>query len=113
MAGSAEAHREIVLPLFFETADYHLFNDLIMKTPILQPRRAAHGFTLTELLVVIAIIGILAGLLLPALGKAKNQARVTQAKVEIKNIEGAISKYEADYSRYPASQQLRSRIPDS
>jgi len=112
MAGPGEAHSGIVIPSFFETADYQLFNDLIMKTPIPQPRRAAHGFTLIELLVVIAIIGILAGLLLPALGKAKNQARVTQAKVEIKNIEGAISKYEADYSRYPASQQLRSRIPD-
>ena len=59
--------------------------------------------TLIELLVVISIIAVLAGLILPAVGNVKKKARDVQAKKDMADIKGAISVYQHDYSRLPAS----------
>jgi prepilin-type N-terminal cleavage/methylation domain-containing protein len=61
-------------------------------------------FTLVELLVVIAIIAVLAGLLLPALAGAQNQAKRTRAQTEMKGLQTAITMYESDYGVLPVSQ---------
>ena len=66
-------------------------------------RRCPRRFTLIELLVVIAIIAILAGMLLPAIGKAKEKAKVAKTKAEIKGLEIAIKQYESTYGYLPVA----------
>jgi prepilin-type N-terminal cleavage/methylation domain-containing protein len=60
------------------------------------------AFTIVELLVTIAIIGILVALLLPALGRSKDEARLTQCRGNLRQIGCGFEMYLYDHGdRFP------------
>jgi len=69
-------------------------------TPRRRPRR---GFTLIELLVVISIIGVLVGLLLPAINSAREAGRPTQCLNNMRQLALALNAFAARKNAFPAA----------
>src|SRR5208283_4254889 len=66
-----------------------------------RPIRSNAGFTLVELLVVISIIGVLVGLLLPAVNAAREAGRRSACSNNMRQIGQATTQYETTQRQYP------------
>ena len=60
-----------------------------------------NAFTLIELLMVIAIIGILAGILIPIVGKVKERGNIVASKAQLSGYVNAIGLFKGEYNYYP------------
>jgi len=76
-------------------------------------RSSSKRFTLIELLVVIAIIVILAGLVFPALGTVRNNAKKSKASSECQGLKAAIVLYESEFSCWPVNMTADGVVTDS
>ncbi len=63
------------------------------------------GFTFIEIMVVVAILAILAALVVPRIMGRTDDAKRTAAKVQIRNLEGALQLYKLDNGIYPTTEQ--------
>lgn len=67
--------------------------------------RDQRGFTLIEIMVVIVILALLAALVGPRLLGRTDDAKMTDAKVQIRNLETALKLYKLDNGIYPTTEQ--------
>jgi general secretion pathway protein G len=82
-------------------------NQLLRFVARLSRRTSANsaGFTFIEIMVVVAILAILAALVVPRIMGRTDEAKRTAAKVQIRNIEGALQLYKLDNGVYPTTEQ--------
>jgi prepilin-type N-terminal cleavage/methylation domain-containing protein len=64
--------------------------------------RSEEGFTLIELMIVIVILGVLAGIVIFAVGGITDKGNVAACKSDIKTVDVAVEAYLAKHGSYPA-----------
>ena len=80
----------------------------VPRTSLWSARNATQrGFTLVELLVVIAVIGVLLGLLLPAVQAARGAARRTQCSNQLRQLALGLQNYAGKQQTFPPSSRMR------
>ena len=80
---------------------------------LMSPRKIRRAFTLVELLVVIGIIAVLVGILLPVMGKAREQARRAQCLSNLRQIAMAVLTYANEKKSLPGPCNVGIADPDT
>jgi len=68
-------------------------------------RKTRAGFTLLEVLIVVAILGLLATIVAVNLAGRVEEARITQARLQINQFKKAIELFKLDTGRYPTTEE--------
>lgn len=75
------------------------------RPAFLRPIRGERGFTLIEIIVVVFILSLLAAIITPRIIGRTDDARIAEAKVQIKNFETALKLFKLDNGFYPSAEQ--------
>jgi general secretion pathway protein G len=70
-----------------------------------ETRISEKGFTLIELIVVLVILGLLAAVVVPNITKHLSKSKVEIARIQIHELEGALSMFAFDVGRYPTNSE--------
>jgi general secretion pathway protein G len=74
---------------------------VLQRIRTLRQRDSEGGFTLTELLIVIVVLGILAGIVVFALGRFSDDSKKAACLTDKKSVEGAVAAYQAKNNKFP------------
>ena len=75
------------------------------RTEMLHFASGRDGFTLLELVIVIAILSLLAAIIAPKMMGRADDAKIADAKVQIRNLETALKLFKLDNGSYPETDQ--------
>ena len=75
------------------------------RTEIRHFASGRNGFTLLELVIVIAILSLLAAIIAPKMMGRADDAKIADAKIQIRNLETALKLYKLDNGSYPDTEQ--------
>src|SRR5689334_24626412 len=84
----------------------------MLETAMRKKRTGEGGFTLIELLIVIVILGILAAIVVFAVGGITDRGKKSACKADRKTVEVAMEAYFAKNGSYPSGTDFSGLVPD-